>query len=313
MMSGSSLIAGCAFGIDVGGTKIAAGLVSFPEAKVLSRIQRPTLPRRGGAASLNELASLISTLEDQAQALGVRPQATGVGLPELVTDNGTIVSDAILGWQQLPVQSTLSRNRPCFLEADVRAGALAESCFGVGRNLSSFLYITVGTGVSSCLVVHGLPYTGARGLTGTMASNPMFCDDSLGHPRHGVPLENYSAGPALVKRLNKQTPDAATTGQEVLALAANDHSIAKEIVTSAAELLGSSIGHLVNTLDPEAVVIGGGLGIAGGLYWDAMVTATRRQIWSELHRSLPIHVAHTGVDAGLIGAAFHALRLSQVR
>ncbi|MBI1840369.1 MAG: ROK family protein [Verrucomicrobia bacterium] len=305
------LIEGCAMGIDVGGTKIAAGLVSFPDAKVLARIQRPTLPGRGGDASLGDLVEVYAALELEAVRLGVRPSACGLGLPELVTSDGRIVSNAILGWQRSPVRSALSSNRPCFIEADVRAGALAEAYFGAGRALSSFLYITVGTGISCCLVIDGVPYTGTLGLTGTMASNPMFCDGDDGRPRRGLPLENYSAGPALVTRLNHLSPGAADSGHEVLALAASGHATAAHVVVSAAELLGCSIGHLVNTLDPAAVVVGGGLGIAGGLYWDAMVKAAREQIWSEFHRSLPIHTAQTGVDAGLIGAALRALRLSQ--
>ena len=81
---------------------------------------------------------------------------------------------------------------------------------------------------------------------------------------------------------------------------------AKQIVESASEALGSQIGLLVNTLDPEAVVIGGGLGLSEGSYWEHFIASTRRHIWSNLHRQLPILRAVTGTDAGWIGAAAKA-------
>jgi glucokinase len=110
----------------------------------------------------------------------------------------------------------------------------------------------------------------------------------------------------LVARLNSQGGSVAT-GQDVLAAAARDaNSPAKRIVESASESLGSQVGLLINTLDPEAVVVGGGLGLSQGLYWDHFIVSTRRHIWSNLHRDLPILRAATGTDAVWIGAAARA-------
>jgi glucokinase len=93
------------------------------------------------------------------------------------------------------------------------------------------------------------------------------------------------------------------SGEEVIAAAAKGNRDAANVVRSGAEALGATIGWLVNVLDPEAVVIGGGLGLSQGLYWDTMKSSARKHIWSDIHRDLPIVRAAIGVDAGLIGAA----------
>jgi glucokinase len=96
----------------------------------------------------------------------------------------------------------------------------------------------------------------------------------------------------------------------VAAAVAGDFEAA-HIVRSAGEALAASVGLLVNVLDPEAVVVGGGLGLSEGPYWESFLGSTRYHIWSELHRNLPIVRAATGPDAGVIGAAARAWRSSQ--
>jgi glucokinase len=91
-----------------------------------------------------------------------------------------------------------------------------------------------------------------------------------------------------------------------LAAAAAGKATAVQVVRTAGEALGNSAGWLVNVLDPAAIIVGGGLGLAGGLYWDSFVTATRAHIWADASRELPIVPAALGAEAGLIGAAARA-------
>ena len=102
---------------------------------------------------------------------------------------------------------------------------------------------------------------------------------------------------------------ASASGCAAAARAAD--SEAAQVVLSAGAALGSTVGLLVNVLDPDAVVVGGGLGLSEGPYWESFLDSTRRQIWSALHRDLPIVRAATGLDAGFIGAATAAWRSSQ--
>ena len=93
-----------------------------------------------------------------------------------------------------------------------------------------------------------------------------------------------------------------------MAAAGAGDSLAIQVVESAGVALGSSLAFLINVSDPEAAVVGGGLGMAGGLYWKSLVNSTRRHIWAEAERSLPILQAGLGDDAGLIGAALSGVR-----
>lgn len=293
----------CAIGVDVGGTKIAAGLVAFPEGTVRARRVQPTAPQRGGAAVLEDVGRLSEELaaEGRLQRLGV--DGIGIGVCELVDLAGQVVSANCIGWHNLPVSRRLSAHAPVIMEADVRAAALGEALFGAGKPFKNFLYFTIGTGISCALVLDGKPFTGARGLTGTMASSPLPDISEMRGDKVTPTLEQFASGPALVARYNQRSSKVMQSAEEVLAVAKASDPMALDVVQSAAGALGASVGILVSTLDPEAVIVGGGLGSSGGLYWDGLVASTRRHIWSALHRELPILPAALGRDAGIIGAA----------
>lgn len=293
----------CAIGVDVGGTKIAAGLMTFPKGELILRRQIPTAPARGGDAVFADVLHLCEELIVAAQGVNQCVSGLGIGVCELVDLEGNVASENCIAWKRVPVCERLSKLAPTVIEADVRAAALAEAAFGAGKPFKQFLYVTVGTGISCCLMLEGRPFTGAHGATGTMASSPLniLCEQ-CGHVSHRT-LEENASGPALVARYNQICPTGAETGQAVAAAAVAGDPDAAHVVRSGGEALGSTVGLLVNVLDPEAVVVGGGLGSSDGLYWESFVASTRRHIWSEAHRDLPIVHAATGSDAGLIGAA----------
>jgi glucokinase len=290
-------------GIDLGGTKIAAGLVSFPAGKILAKEVVPTLPSRGGHAVLADAIAVAHRLQSQAASMGLSVQGIGVGLSELINLQGEITSEYLIQWRALPAKEAISQIAPTRFESDARAPALAEALFGAGRAFRNFIYLTVGTGISYCLMIDGRPYTGAHGhaimaATGALTSECERC----GHLQDQV-LEEFAAGPSLASRYNQRSGKSVASGQEVTAAAASGDAIAEEIVRSAGAALGNSAGFLINVLDPQAVIVGGGLGLAGGLYWDSFVASTRRHIWSDISKNLPIVRAELGTDAGIIGAA----------
>ena len=204
------------------------------------------------------------------------------------------------------MQGRLAHIGPVTLEADVRAAARAEALLGAGRPFRIFLYVTVGTGIACSLVIEGVPYFGSRGATGTMASGPMgWACEHCGKINNQT-LEQIASGPALAKRLNHLQLGTVNSSQEVFAAAAAGNSHAELIIRSAGQALESTIALMVNVLDPEAVIIGGGLGLSEGPYWSSFIDSTRSHIWSDVHRDLPILRAVTGARAGMIGAALTA-------
>lgn len=299
--------AACAIGLDVGGTKIAAGLVSFPSGVVLAQRTIPTLPRRGGKVVLNDTLSLAEELKTEAGKSNLELLGIGVGVPELVDPAGNITSSQTLDWQGDRVQAAFSSLAPAVVESDVRAGALAEAMFGAGRPYRLFVYVTVGTGISSTLVQDGRPFSGARGNALIMASSPFTTECSSCGTALNPVLEEFASGPALVARYNRHGSRTVKRGEDVTAAAEEGEDAAVKVVRSAGEALGNSVGFLINVMDPEAIVVGGGLGSAGGLYWDSFIASTREHIWAENSRRLPILPAAMGADSGLIGAAATAL------
>jgi glucokinase len=298
----------CFIGIDVGGTKCAGGVLTLPEGRVLARRVQPTLPERGGEAVLVDVIELCRTLQAEARAQGYAPAAIGIDVAEMVDLDGQVVSEATIGWKDVDVAAQVEHETKLAtrIDADVRAAARAEAVLGAGRGLSTFLYVTVGTGISCSLVLDAIPYAGARGLTGTFASGRHLMADDRGHLVWGAPLEEFASGPALARRMAAMRPGFTGTAVEVLALANSGDALAEFIVDTGSRALGAAIAQLVNVLDPEVVVIGGGLGLAAGLYREGVAAGVRDFVWSEGHRDVPLVSAELGADAGWIGAAVGA-------
>jgi glucokinase len=294
-----------AIGVDLGGTKCAAGLVQLDSGEVVSQRVTPTLPLRGGRAVLDDVASLIDEFRREAEARRCAVEGVGIGIAELVSGDGRLLSAATIDWTNLdPAGAIAGRTGlPVRIDADVRAAARAEAVHGAGRDLGDFLYVTVGTGISAALVVEGVPYAGSRGLTGTFASATTLIPGLDGSLLAGQPLEQFASGPALASRYAAASHAFQGDARNVLALCQSGDALAEAVATSGGEALGAAIGALVNMLDPEAVVLGGGLGVAEGVYREAVVRSLRQHIWSEVHRDLPLVSATLGEAAGLVGAA----------
>ena len=292
-----------AIGIDLGGTKIAAALVAFPSGEIRAKETIPTLPARGGDAVLSDTVDLARRMSHHAEGMGKAVVGIGIGIAELVSLDGQITSDYIIKWRDLPALETISEIAPACFESDARAPALAEARFGAGKAYKNFVYVSVGTGISYCLVLDGRPYHGAHGHAIIVGSGPLTSECSKCGSLQDQVLEEFAAGPSLVARYNLEAKTAVARGQDVTDAAAVGNSLAQKIVRSAGRSLGNSVGFLVNVLDPEAVIVGGGLGLSGGMYWDCFVRSTRAHIWSDVSRNLPIAPAALRNDAGVIGAA----------
>jgi glucokinase len=262
-------------GIDVGGSKIAAGSVDAETGTVLREVRALTPVQAGGGAVLRTCVELARDVAPDG------PSAVGIGLCEFVDRTGRPTSAVTVDWLGLDVAAAFEGVGRVRIESDVRAAALAEARFGAGRRFESFVFLIVGTGVSHCLVVDGVPYTGARG-------NAIV----VGAP----PVERVAGGLALARSAEVER------AQDVLG-----DPVHAAVVDAAAAELGLALAALVNALDPEAVVVGGGLGLESR-YRERVAAAARRAIDHEATRQLPIIPATLGERSGLIGAGLVAVR-----
>lgn len=298
-----------AIGIDVGGTKVALGVVSSDATlSARRRIANSDLP---DARAL--LATVAAETRDLAEALedGIDLVGVGVGICELVDLGGEIRSSTSIPWTRAELLEALGLVAPVTLEPDVRVAALAEARVGAGRRYPSFVYLTVGTGISHCLVDGRVPYPGSHGIAQLIGSSRVTLPCPDGSSLTAVALEEVAAGPPLVRRYNERAHAGVVAAEEVLERAHAGDRVAALVVGEAATVLGSFVALLVNVLDPAGVVVGGGLGSAPGLYWETMVATARVAVWSEVARRVPIVPAELGADAGVVGAGLAALLQSE--
>lgn len=260
-----------AVGIDVGGTKIAAGLVDVETATVVERARVPTFPGRGGAAVLDDCVAL-------AEQLGGGRVPVGIGLCELVDLGGNPASGDTVDWRGIDALAAFAAPAVA-LESDVRAAALAEARFGAGANRSPFLFAIVGTGASACLVVDGCPYKGAHGEAIV-----------LGAP----PIEVIASGRALTRSTGRER------AEDVLADPAQGR-----LVDEAAGALGQVLAVLANALDPALIVLGGGLG-SEPAFRERVEQACRSLLAYPRTPPLDVVASKLGADGGVIGAALAA-------
>src|SRR4051794_29506741 len=232
--------------------------------------------------------------------------AIGVGLPEIVSPDGQVASNALVNWRPSGLLPRLELIAPTVVTSDVRAAARAEATLGAGLPYRWFVYVTIGTGISSAIVKDGLPVPGARGGALVLSSGALGFPCSACGTWNEFVLEDYASGAAIARRYAEVTHRNVAGASSVIDAAEAGDRRAGDIVDSAAQAAGSAVAWLINTLDPEAVVIGGGLGIAPGRFREGLVSVTRERIWNPAARSLPLLPGSLGRDAGLIGAAVTA-------
>lgn len=283
-------------GVDVGASKVAAGLVELPGGRVVASASEPTPPIDTVADHIDVVVGASTRMLEHTGERSVA--GIGVGVCELVDRNGRVRSAASVELRGDRLSSELSLlSSNVFIESDVRAHALAEACVGVGRSLEDFAFVSAGTGISSCLVIGGRPYQGARGNAIVVGSSPVTVRCTSCGAETSEILEEVASGRAIA------TAWGHGRAEDVFDAAATGDDRASAIIARAATALGGALAFLANVTDPGAIVIGGGLASAKGHFWIDVERETRVRIWSEETRALPFALSTLGPDAGVVGAA----------
>lgn len=280
-------------GIDAGGTKVAGALVD-PDGRVVARVRRASLLDGRRDPDLRVTRRVAEALLAAAARRGMRVDGIGAGFPEYVAPDGRLTSREVLAWRRQPAV-VLGDLAPVTVGSDVRCAALAEARLGAGRTLPAFVYVTLGTGIASCLVVGGVPWAGVRGEAIALGELPV---DGL----PGVRLEPYASGAAIARRYAEATGASVEGARAVVAAAAAGDAVAAGILSTAGAATGAAAAVLVRLLDPAAVVLGGGLAGAGGPWRAALLAAYRAGLRGR-PAAPPLRRAALGRDAGTVGAA----------
>lgn len=310
--------------LDIGGTKLAAGVVGGDGAVLASDVC-PTLVAEGPEAVLTRLFDLGTRV---MAAAGVAPAdltATGIGCGgPLDSTTGVLLRPPHLpGWHQVPIVD-LARRRyglPAVLDNDGTAGAAGQWRFGPDRTVRHLLYLTVSTGIGGGVVVDGRTFRGAAGNGGepghvTVRSTGRTCR-SCG--RTGC-LEAYASGTSIAERAAEAVAEAARLGRsttlaehdpltaaEVAAAARAGDPVAEAVWAETVEALGSGVTSLVNLFEPELVVLGGGVTRAGEQLLGPLRRLVTTAAMGPAARAVRVERAFGGDLAGVLGAAAIAL------
>lgn len=303
-------------GVDVGGTKVAAGVVD-PDAVIRQALERPT-PSTSADDTAEVIAALVAELRSAYDV-----EAVGIGAAGFVDESRAVVRFAPnLAWREEPLQAEVARRTglPVVVENDANATAWAEARFGAGRGEEDLVAVTVGTGIGGGMVLGGRLYRGRYGVGA-----------EFGHVRvvpNGRPCgcgnqgcwEQYASGRALVRaaeELAATSPELARgllsirerqgggiTGRSVTAAAIAGDAGAVSCFTTVGRWLGQGLADLAAVLDPGLFVIGGGVSAAGELLLGPARSAYAAALTGRGHRPLAaIRPAELGPQAGLVGAA----------
>jgi glucokinase len=305
-----------AIGVDVGGTKVAAGVVD-EDGTVLAKTRRPT-PSQSPADVEQTVADLVEELRQDHVV-----HAVGIGAAGFIdADRATVLFAPNLAWRNEPLRDAMQQlvDLPVVVENDANAMAWAEHRFGAGKGQRDLVCVTVGTGIGGGIVLDGALYRGRFGIGAEFGHMQVIPDGRrCGCGQNGC-WEQYCSGRALVREA-REVADVwpglgarllelgggfpeGITGPAVTQAAREGDPAALECVRIIGESLGQGLADLAAILDPGMFVVGGGVAEAGEL-----LVGPARQVYAErltggTHRPhAPIALAKLGNDAGLVGAA----------
>lgn len=307
-------------GVDIGGTKIAVGVVDN-RGKILAQSRAPMMasgtPEAGFDAVDHAIRSMIET--DSAR----RVQGIGICAPGPLDPHSGVVLNPpnVPCWRNFPLAERVAVKYrvPVKVDNDANAAALAETRWGAARGYKYAFYATVGTGIGTGIVLDGSIYHGSTGSAGEGGHVSIdYHGPVCGCGKRGC-IEILAAGPAIAKRaqaklaaepsrhsaiLDLANGDlAAVTSEKVAQAYAARDPIAGEVLTETADLLTAWLGNIVDLFDPDVIVIGGGVAAVLRPFFDDIKQHLPQWCVNPKANDIPLLMAHYGADAGIAGGA----------
>ena len=301
------------FGADIGGTTVKLGLFD-QDGIILEKWEIPTRTEQEGIAILPDMAASIKE-KIQAHGLAMEEIAgVGVDVPSPISEDGIVPHTANLGWGYKEVTKELSEltGLPCRAGNDANVAALGEMWLGGGKGHTNVLLITLGTGVGGGIVVDGRILTGVHGAGGEIGH--IHVDDEIqeccGCGNRGC-LEQFASATGIArlgrKALEESDQPSVMRGQEMSAKVVFDavkegDELAIQVAESFGKYLGKAVAGMTAVLDPEIIVIGGGVSKAGPILLD-YVRKYYKPCAFKSAKETPFALAELGNDAGIYGCA----------
>lgn len=303
------------FGVDVGGTTIKMGLFDH-QGELLEKWEIKTNTEHGGASILDDIAREIEQKIQQRQIPKEEVAGIGLGVPGPVKADGTVVKCINLGWGVFNVEEALQEKTGLAVRSgnDANVAALGEMWKGGGSGCKNLLLVTLGTGVGGGIIIEGKMLSGSNGAGGEIGhvmvneDEPEMCNCG----KKGC-LEQYASATGIVRMAKKalagyakQTSlkeNEAFTAKDIFDAAKNGDAFASEQVEEMCKILGTAIANVACVVNPEIIVIGGGVSKAGAILTDGIEKHFQERTFHAC-RNAKFALAKLGNDAGIYGAAY---------
>lgn len=287
--------------VDLGGTKLCASVVDGG-GSISFRVKRP-VEAASVSSTVEQIAGVVVAAADQARAAGKALHAVGLIVPGIYFEaTGNVWAPNLWGHEQVPLGRELERAVPLpVVIASDRAGYVTgERWLGAAKGANDVVFLSIGTGIGAGIISGGRLLRGAgdiAGAVGWFALNPEI------KPIYGQVgcFEAEAAGPGLARRMN------AHTAQDVIAAARQGDASAREAIEQTGSYLGMGLANIVSLLNPEVVVLGGGVMQAGDLFLEPVTRVMKQWAQPVAAEQVRVTLTQLGEDAGLLGAGKLAL------
>jgi len=300
------------FGVDVGGTTCKLGLF-LADGTLLDKWEIPTDTRDNGSAILEDIATAIESKMAEKDVDKVDVLGVGLGVPGPVLDDGTVKKCVNLGWGVINVSQILGRRLglPVYAGNDANVAALGEMWRGGGMGHDNVVMITLGTGVGGGIILNGRIWAGSDGAAGEIGHIKVRDDEMepCGCGKYGC-LEQYASATGIVRMARKrlETDNSPTTLRELAVVTAKDvadhakagDEMAKDLMEELGRMLGTAASNIACVVNPEMIVIGGGVSKAGAILLDAIEKNFKARAFHACEGT-KFALATLGNDAGIYG------------
>lgn len=310
-------------GIDIGGTKLAAGVVAL-DGEQVSQDRIPTLAHEGPDRVIDRLVELCRATIEHSGIPRAQILAGGVGCGGPLDPKAGLIKEPpnLPGWVDIPLVQRLTDalGIPVYLDNDANAAALGEHRFGAGRGVENMVYLTISTGVGGGIIIGGRLYQGENGNAGEIGHMSVAYDGRPCNCGNRGCLEAYCSGTNIAARAREAVlagqPSLLTeiagrpeliTGETVEAALRAGDFLTVRIWDETMEILGAGIANVINIFNPRRVVLGGGITNFGGLLFDPVRRIALSRAMGPLTEVVEIVPAQLGGQVGVLGAAAVAL------
>lgn len=295
--------AGYAIGIDIRVHHLLMVLVNL-EGTVIEETTMP-ITSTEPEELITEMASYIKLLSEKAPPSPYGIIGIGIGVPGLVDENRHVVSTPNLGWDNIALQATLEKyiDFPIYIDNEANAGAIGERLYGAGMESSNLIYLSIGVGIGSGIIVDGALYRGTSNFSGEVGHMTVTEEGPLCRCGNYGCWETLASEKALLDQAAKALSKPNIVLEDVITLAQSGDQTALHLLEGVGTHLGVGLANLVNILNPELIIIGSRLSLAGNLLEDPMIATIEKRSLSYHRKKSGVTFAKLGLRSTALGAA----------